>query len=75
MKEHYKKNYEGRVFCDGMVDVDVTFDGSWMKKGHKSHIGVAFVVEVDLGLALDFVVMSNWCSMCAMEKKVFPQHL
>lgn len=72
VKEHYKKNYDGRVSSDGEVDIDVTFDGSWLRRGHKSHIGVAFVVEVDLGLALDCVVLSNWCSMCAQKKKRSP---
>ena len=30
---------------DGILDVEVSFDGSWQKRGHKSHIGVGAVIE------------------------------
>ncbi|KAH7972190.1 hypothetical protein HPB52_009034 [Rhipicephalus sanguineus] len=38
----------------GGGDVPVMFDGTWRKRGHKSHNGVATAVSLDTGLCLDF---------------------
>lgn len=35
---------------NGMVTCDVTFDGSWHKRGHRSNFGVGAAVEVVTGL-------------------------
>lgn len=64
--EHYS-NKEGGL-DNGMANVDVTFDGSWHKRGHKSNFGVAATVDVDLGLVLDYSVCSKLCTMCTRKK-------
>lgn len=38
---------------NGILDVDVSFDGSWLTRGHKSHIGIGTVIECNTGLVLD----------------------
>ncbi|KAH7954894.1 hypothetical protein HPB49_022590 [Dermacentor silvarum] len=52
----------------GDRDVPVMFDGSWQKRGHKSHNGVGTVVSLDTGLCLDFEVLSNYCHACSIHR-------
>lgn len=49
---------------DRILNVDVTFDGSWLTRGHKSHIGVVADIECETGFLLDFEVLSNFCLAC-----------
>ena len=48
---------------DGILNIDVSFDGTWLTRGHKSHIGAAFVIDIPSGLAVDFEVLSNFCRL------------
>ncbi|KAK7096021.1 hypothetical protein V1264_005368 [Littorina saxatilis] len=54
---------------DGILWVDVAFDGTWHKRGFSSHYGVGVVVDVLTGLVLDFSVKSTYCHTCAMNKE------
>lgn len=54
---------------DGILDVDVTYDGTWMTRGHRSHIGVGFVMDSETGAVLDFEVMSNFCQKYFVKEK------
>ncbi|XP_075736299.1 uncharacterized protein LOC119161920 [Rhipicephalus microplus] len=51
----------------GNSDVPVMFDGTWQKRGHKSHNGVGTVVSLDTGLCLDYEVLSNFCLACSLH--------
>lgn len=64
---HYASKEDALV--DGNVDVDVTFDGSWHKRGHKSNFGIGAVIDVDCGLVLDYEVSSKLCSQCDRKKQ------
>lgn len=48
----------------GILNVDVTCDGTWLTRGHKSHIGIVVVIECETGFVLDFEVLSNFCVVC-----------
>ncbi|KAH7978906.1 hypothetical protein HPB49_007288 [Dermacentor silvarum] len=50
-------------------NVTVVYDGTWMTRGHASHIGVGTVIEFYTGLVLDCVVLSNYCHGCALGPK------
>ncbi|KAH7979611.1 hypothetical protein HPB49_010123 [Dermacentor silvarum] len=50
-------------------NIAVSYDGSWMTRGHTSHIGVSTVIELFSGLVLDFVVLSNFCAGCESRPK------
>ncbi|KAH9372086.1 hypothetical protein HPB48_017427 [Haemaphysalis longicornis] len=50
-------------------NIDVTYDGTWMTRGHSSHIGVGCVIELYTGLVLDHCVLSNYCQGCAVGPK------
>ncbi|XP_070176989.1 uncharacterized protein [Littorina saxatilis] len=54
---------------DGILWVDVAFDGTWHKRGFSSHYGVGVVVDVLTGYVLDFCVKSTYCHTCAMNKE------
>ena len=54
---------------DGILEVDVTYDGTWMTRGHQSHIGVGFVMDSETGAVLNFEVLSNFCQMCHVKQK------
>lgn len=47
-----------------MLGVIVSIDGSWQKRGHMSHNGVVTVIENVTGVILDYVALSNYCSVC-----------
>lgn len=52
----------------GNVSIDVSFDGTWMTRGHKSHIGMCFVIDVHTGIIVDMEVLCNFCPACKGEK-------
>lgn len=54
---------------EDLLDVCVTFDGTWHKRGHTSHFGVGVVIEIETGLVLDFAVISNYCHGCSLGPK------
>lgn len=41
-----KKYEENGVVPDenGILDIQVSFDGSWLTRGHRSHVGVGAVI-------------------------------
>ena len=47
---------------------DVTFDGTWHKRGFSSLYGVAAVIDVLTGYVLDFEVLSKFCHVCAANE-------
>lgn len=51
----------------GSSDVAVMYDGTWQKRGHKSHNGVGAAISLDTGLCLDFEVLSNYCHACSLH--------
>lgn len=57
----------------GSSDVPVMFDGTWQKRGHKSHNGVGAAVSLDPGLCLDFQALSNYCLACSIHKDMGDQ--
>jgi hypothetical protein len=48
------------------LDVDVSFDGTWLTRGHCSNIGMGFVIEAETGFVLDYhVFQSSARNVCA----------
>ena len=46
---------------DDIVDQSVSFDGSWMTRGHKSLYRIGCVVDVMTGLVIDLAVLALYC--------------
>ncbi|KAM7295709.1 uncharacterized protein ISCGN_020982 [Ixodes scapularis] len=55
---------------DFTKDVAVVYDGTWLKRGYSSHVGVGSVIEYDTGLILDAEVLSNLCHGCQTGPKL-----
>ena len=49
---------------DDVLDVAVSFDGSWHRPGNSSHNGLGVVIELLTGLPIDFQVLYNFCHQC-----------
>lgn len=53
---------------DDVVDVVVSFDGIWAKRGFIFLIGVVFVIFVDIGEVFDYYVFLKECWKCIMKR-------
>ncbi|CAN7950047.1 unnamed protein product [Ixodes pacificus] len=47
-------------------NVTVVYDGTWMTRGHTSHVGVGTIIEFYTGLVIDSVVLCNLCLGCTL---------
>lgn len=54
---------------DSVVDIKVSFDGTWQKRGHVSHNGVVTTIDALTGYVVDFEVLSNFCLGCKQGPK------
>lgn len=52
-----------------ITEIAVSFDGTWMTRGHSSLIGVGCVIDILTGFAVDFEVMSKICRCCKNAKR------
>ena len=55
---------------DAVVDICVSFDGTWHKRGHTSHTGIGVAIDILTGYVVDFEVVSNFCLVCEREKNM-----
>ena len=53
---------------DGIPWVDVSFDGTWQRRGHVSHYGVGVIIEVLTGYVIDYHVLSTYCHKCKLKE-------
>ncbi|GFS48185.1 uncharacterized protein TNCV_2295971 [Trichonephila clavipes] len=49
-----------------IIDVSVTYDGTWQKRGHTSNLGLGIIIDIFSGLVLDFEVLSKYCHNCVV---------
>ena len=60
---------DGAVWeTDDVPWVDVSFDGSWHKRGFTSHHGIGVVADMLTGYILDYEVLCTYCHVCEMNK-------
>ena len=53
---------------DDVVEVAVSYDGTWHKRGNSSNHGVGVVIAMETGEVLDREVMSRICRECDFRK-------
>ena len=53
----------------GVLNIGVSFDGSWQRRGHSSHSGKEVVIDLLTGLPLDYEVLSNISNKCKQGPK------
>jgi hypothetical protein len=66
-----RKHYSALRDCDPTepLSIDVSFDGTWMTRGYRSHIGAAFVMDCDTGFVIDYEILCNFCEVCIKKEK------
>lgn len=52
-----------------VLDLTVSLDGTWKKRGHHSMYGIVFLIEADSGYCLDFETMSKRCELCEAKER------
>lgn len=55
-----------------ILDIAVSYDGSWQRRGYSSHNGMAAVIDLMTGLPIDFEVLSNFCLKCKIASEKPP---
>lgn len=53
-----------------VLDIAVSFDGTWSKRGFTANYGVGIVISADTGEVLDYVVLSKVCELCKAAEKL-----
>lgn len=51
-----------------MLDITVSFGGTWHKRGFTSKYGIGICIEVMTRLVIDFETLSKYCRKCDMMK-------
>ena len=54
---------------DSILNVHVSLDGTWKRRGHISNYGIVFLIHVDTGYCIDYEVLSLRCETCDIKKK------
>ena len=69
LDEDYADRVKDNVDMTGEpLDISVSFDGTWQKRGFTSLYGVGVVIEVTTGLVIDFEVLSKYCHACKLAE-------
>ncbi|GFO03213.1 hypothetical protein PoB_002971800 [Plakobranchus ocellatus] len=48
-----------------IIDICVSYEGSWMTRGHTSYMGLGCLIDALTGLVIDHHVISTFCHTCA----------
>ena len=49
---------------EGIMNVAVSYDGTWLTRGHSSNLGMGFVIDANTGFVLDHNILSRFCQAC-----------
>ncbi|GBO16583.1 hypothetical protein AVEN_38248-1 [Araneus ventricosus] len=66
IRSEVKKAYNEEK--DGITNIAVTFDGTWLTRGHTSQIGIGCVIDMLAGYVIDYQVMSKYCKECELAR-------
>ncbi|GFX89784.1 uncharacterized protein TNCV_2245841 [Trichonephila clavipes] len=58
VRKNFREAYGSKNDKD-IVDIGVSYDGSWLTKGHTSNIGLGCVIDLLTGFVIDYEVMSK----------------
>ncbi|XP_064116259.1 uncharacterized protein LOC135222050 isoform X1 [Macrobrachium nipponense] len=68
--EYYRTNYPERVGEDGVVNIDVSYDGSWHKRGQTSRYFFGAVIEGHVGRVIDYITLCSECEPCTKKQNL-----
>ncbi|GFV42595.1 uncharacterized protein TNCV_1316001 [Trichonephila clavipes] len=46
--------------ANGVIDITVSYDGTWQKRGHSSLYGIGIVIDILTGLIIDYEILSKY---------------
>jgi hypothetical protein len=69
VREAHKELSHPNLNDTDVLDIAVSYDGTWMTRGHSSLIGVACAIDLVTGICVDYHVMSKHCHKCATTGK------
>lgn len=72
LRENIMKD-DSSIDKDQVLDIPVSFDGTWHHSGFSSTHGLGVVMSVDSGEVLDAVVLSKDCVECTRMQKEDPE--
>lgn len=49
-----------------LLDVCVSYNGSWLTRGYKSNHGVGCASDIESGFVIDYDIMTKHCQVCAI---------
>ncbi|KAJ4442731.1 hypothetical protein ANN_04322 [Periplaneta americana] len=52
-----------------ILDIGVSYDGTWLTRGHSSMYGVGCVIDILTGYVIDYQVMSKSCRKCVHARQ------
>ena len=67
--KHLIKMGENIKGDDDIAQCTVSGDGTWLKRGMSSKIGVASVISASTGQILDRIVLCNYCKLCQAREQ------
>ena len=53
---------------EGMLNIALSYDGAWQRRGHSSHNGLGCVMDLLTGLPVDYEVISDFCLKCKIAE-------
>ena len=53
------------------IDIAVSYDGTWSKRGYTANFGIGFVISVDTGEVIDYDFESKVCATCLERKEQY----
>ncbi|GFX54445.1 uncharacterized protein TNCV_2593791 [Trichonephila clavipes] len=72
VRKNIRDAYGSKNYKD-IVDIGVSYDGSWLTRGHTSNIGVGCDIDLLSGFVIDYEVMSKRCGECEQTKFAFEE--
>lgn len=75
LKEARKKvrlahiNANPDLASESVIDIAVSYDASWHKRGYKSNYGAGCVVDIMTGYIIDYDILSKTCQQCAVSEQ------
>ena len=58
-KQHWKYNKKHDADCDNIIDIGISVDGTWQKRGFTSRKGAVAAISIETGRILDMEVKTT----------------
>ena len=53
---------------EAVINIQVSFDGTWQKRGFTSNYGIGVCIDILTGLVIDYEVLSLYCHACVLKE-------